>query len=482
MLSVKPPPTKAASIAAGLFARLTGKQPGNEQSLTDFKLAVRPSYQNAAHLRMLDDHLQQVSRYVETGGAEGIGFLIVEMPPRHGKSLTVSRLYPAWHLGNHARHRFMQVSYAADLAYKNSRFVRNLIRTQQYRELFPLVRLASDSQAMHSWEIADHEGGMEALGIDGGATGKGAHILSIDDPIKNRQQAESLTYRNRIWDSFTDDLYTRLEPGGAVIMTMTRWHEDDMIGRALKMGVPMVRLRLPALAEKNDPLGRAEGVPLWLERYGLERLTDIRTTLGEYSFSALYQQHPVPAEGGIFKRAGFPKVELPPVITRAVRYWDLAMSERTSADYTVGVMLGEDSSGHVYVLDVARVQLDWGDVVPFMKRTIKGDGDKVQQGIEKKGYMSRAVRDLNADRELSGHTIRGYDVDTDKLTRALPWAAKTAAGLVSVFNRAWTESYIEEHCTFPNAAHDDQVDASAGAWVMLGSKNRQITATTQRYS
>lgn len=470
-------------LAAGLLARLTGEQPGHRQSLTEFKRLVRPTYQAAKHLTLLDEHLQQVTRFVESGGAEGIGFLIVEMPPRHGKSLTVSRLYPAWHLGRNPYHRYMAVSYAADLAHKNSRFVRNLIRTQQYRELFPLIALASDSQAMHSWEIAGYEGGMEALGIEGGATGKGTHILSIDDPIKNRKQAESLTYRNAIWDAFTDDLYTRLEPGGAVIMTMTRWHEDDMIGRALLLpDVNIVRLRLPALAEANDPLGRAEGEPLWADRYNKAKLLSLRATLGEYSFAALYQQNPVPAEGGIFKRDWLPKVEQPPVIARSVRYWDLAMSEKTSADYTVGARHGIDKDGHRYVMDVARVQKEWGDVVPFMKKIILQDGRDVHQGIEKKGFMSRAVKQLVKDPDLAGFVIRGYDVDTDKLTRALPFAAKCAAGVYSVYHTHWREAWTEELCSFPNGAHDDQVDASSGADAMLDNVRKPITATAQSYA
>lgn len=482
MLSVKPPSTSAGALAAGLLARLTGTQPGHRQSLTDFKLRVRPSYQQAAHLTLLDETLEQVTRYVETGGTEGIGRLIVEMPPRHGKSLSVSRMFPAWHIGRNPDHRFMQVSYGADLANKHSRFVRNLIRTQHYQELFPLVQLARDSSAAHAWDVEGRDGGMEALGIGGGAAGKGAHILSIDDPVKNRKQAESQTYRDMVWDSFTDDLYTRLEPGGAIIITMTRWHMDDLVGRALLMeGEGWYRLRLPAFAEADDPLGRAEGAPLWAARYDEPRLRTIEKALGPYGFSSLYGQNPVPSEGGIFKRAWFKKQETPPVIKDSVRYWDLAMSESEIADFTVGVRMGVDADRHRYVMDVARAQLEWGEVVPFMKKVILADGKSVHQGIEHKGFMTRAVKQLVADRELSGFVIRGVDVDASKFVRALPWAAKCAAGLVSYFVRHWTDEFIEEHTTFPNAAHDDQVDASAGADAML-DKKKTIETTTSRYA
>jgi predicted phage terminase large subunit-like protein len=433
----------------------------NPISLTDFKRQLYRRYLHGTHLDALDHLLTQVTRYVETRGREGIGRAIIEMPPRHGKTVTTSRLYPTWHLGRNPDHRIILVSYGATLAEKNSRYARNLIQSPRYTDLFPHVRLAKDSKAADAWDLDGYEGGMDAMGIGGGVTGKGSHVLIIDDPIKNREEAESETYREKVWDSFSDDLYTRLEPGGAVVVMATRWHVDDLIGRLLRTEPEKWhRLNMPAIDD--------DGNALWAERFPIDVLRDIEATLGPYSWSALYQQNPTPAEGGIFKYAWFEnRVSQPPEIVRAARFWDLAMSEKTTADYTVGWKMGQATDGHYYVLDVTRGQVEWGDLTEFMAQTILADGASVAQGIEEKGFMARAIQNLNADPRLHGYSVWGYPVDKDKVTRALPFAAKCAAGLIHMVNAHWTEAAIEELCSFPHGANDDQVDAASGAWTML---------------
>lgn len=438
--------------------------------LTSFKYLIDRRYVHAPHLELLDQHLTEVTRYIETGGKEGIGRLIVEMPPRHGKTTTVTQKYPVWHLGRNPDHRVMMVSYGADLVEKSSRAARNYISTEYFRGVFPDLYLDPSSRSANSWNLDRHAGGVDAIGMTGGATGKGAHLLIVDDPIKNRAEAESQTYRERIWDGFRDDLYTRLEPGGAIIIIMTRWHEDDLVGRVLKyMPGEWVRLRLPAFAEPDDPLGRHEGAALWPWRFDQDALKDIERKLGPYSFAALYQQTPQPGSGGLFKLDSFTPLrqEAPPLLRR-VRYWDLAMSDKTSADYTAGVLYGLDGDAHRYVLDVARGQIDWGDLTEWLAEVMLADGPEVMQGIEEKGYMSRAITELNADPRFHGFRIFGYPKENDKWTNALPVAAKAAAGFVHVLDRHWTPDFLDEVCAFNKAAHDDQVDALAGAEVMIG--------------
>ena len=442
-----------------------------QRNFTLYKERIFRRYRRALHLDEYDRLLMEVAKYATSGGKEGIGFLISEFPPRHGKTMSLFRLFPTWYLGNNPDHRIMGVSYGATLAEKNSRLARNLMMSPWYREIFPDVMLDPASKAADAWNIYGHEGGMDAMGVLGGATGKGANILICDDLIKSREEAESDTIRDRTWDGLIDDLLTRLEPGGAIILNGTRWHMDDPIGRAVLnlQHLRPYRFRLPALAEENDPLGRAVGDALWPARFPLKTLHEIKRTLGDYSWSALYQQEPVPSEGGIFKRAWFEPLLLaePPMLFQ-VRGWDLAMSEKTSADYTASVKLGVHESANVHVLDVTRQRVDWGDLVEYMAQIILNDGPDVLQGIEMKGYMSRAVAALNADPRLHGYSVFGFDVDKDKLTRALPFAAKAGAGMVQVLHRSWSEMFVEELCSFPNGAHDDLVDASSIALEMLG--------------
>lgn len=424
---------------------------------------------------MIDERLLSAMRYVDSGGTEGQGFHIFEMPPRHGKTVTISRLFPPFVLGYRPDWRFILASYGATLAQKNSRFSRNIIRLPLFQDRFPDVALAQDSKAADAWDIAGHEGGLDAMGVGGAVTGKGAQIIIVDDPVKSREEAESEAFREKVWDWYRDDLYTRREPNAAIIVVMTRWHQDDLVGRLLKSETDKWQmLRLPALAESDDPLGRAEGEALWEARFPVSVLRDIEKTLGEYSFSALYQQNPVPAEGGIFKRKWFvaedhPLIDHLPPIAYSVRYWDLAMSEKTSADYTAGVHYGMAEDGFRYVLDVVHERIDWGDLTEFMAQVMLKDGANVAQYIEQKGYMSRAIQALNVDPRLHGYQIWGVEVDKDKVTRALPAAAKASSGVVYVLNRHWTTAFLDEICSFPFGAHDDQVDAFAGAETAIGS-------------
>jgi len=451
------------------------------RDFTKFKRALYKNYDHAPHLEALDRALERVSLYAETGGERGTYLLLVEMPPRHGKSLSVSRLYPAWHLGRNPNHRIMLVSYGAELAVKHSRFARAVLSSKPYP--FQSV-LDAGSHAANAWDIAGHEGGVDAIGVLGGATGKGANILICDDLIKNRSEAESKIIRDRTWDALNDDLLTRLEPGGAVIMFATRWHLDDPQGRMLKLlpsiSEPIEHLCFPAIAHERDPLGRAPGDALWPARWPRERLEAIRDRMTDYSWGALYDQAPIAASGGLFKAINLPIIRYVPDCSRIVRFWDLAMSERTGADYTVGVKMGVQHNGRLVVLDVQRKRLEWDEVAPWIAQVALEDGPSVVIGFEQKGYMTRAGKKLATDTRLHNHSVFGYPKDTDKLTNALPFAARVGQQTVDVIEAWWNNDFLDELMSFPQGAHDDQVDAAAGAYEMLG--HRPVTVETQRYA
>lgn len=225
---------------------------------------------------------------------------MVTMPPRHGKSELVSIRFPAWYLGKHPSEQFIGASYGVDLAFDFSRGVRNLIASPEYRALFPDVELAADSQAKDRWHTSVGGGYVSAgLGISGvgtAITGRGADILSIDDPVKGRATAESETMREAIWRWYTADAYSRLQPNAAVVLTLTRWHEDDLAGRLINAeaagGDKWVRIDFPALDE--------HGAALWEEAYPASALKQIRTNIGEYDWASLYEQRPRPIEGSFF--------------------------------------------------------------------------------------------------------------------------------------------------------------------------------------
>ncbi len=438
------------------------------RSLTDFTRYVYPAYRYSGHLLALDRHLEAVE-------AGRIRRLMIFMPPRHGKSLKASVLFPAWYLGRDPTRRVILTGYSLELAQSFSRRVRNLIASRPYQAVFGRlsalerpVLISGDSRAAHRWDLAGYGGGLLAAGVRGGITGHGADLIVIDDPVKSRAEAESPTLRARTLDWYRADLYTRLEPDGAIVLIMTRWHQFDLAGTLLaESGDEWTVLKLPALAGEDDPLGRLPGEPLWADRFGRAELERIRRELGSYDFAALYQQEPRPPEGQIFRREWFNVIEKAPAGTQWVRFWDLAASRADYADFTVGVKLGLTREGRYLVGDVVRGRWMWPDARSVIIQTARSDGPGVRIGVETVAWQVTAVQELMRDPALTRFSFYGARPDADKLTRALPFAARAEAGLVDLVAGGWNSAYLEELCAFPQAQHDDQVDATSGAYRML---------------
>lgn len=235
------------------------------------------------HIAAIDEAI------VDTLTGRSKPILLIEAPPRHGKSELVSRFLPAWYLGVWPERRVMLAAYEATFARSWGRKARQVF-AEAAGPLFSR-RLAADNTAADDWSTSEG-GGMTTAGVGGPMTGRGAHLLIIDDPVKNAEEALSQTTRNNHWDWWQSTASTRLEPGGKVIGIMTRWHEDDIFGRLLKAGGAIRRLTLPALAEHDDPLGRAPGEALWPERYPATRLRQMQGERSEYWWRAMYQQRP----------------------------------------------------------------------------------------------------------------------------------------------------------------------------------------------
>lgn len=398
--------------------------------------------------------MQSVLERVSSGE---IKRLMLNMPPRHGKSEMVSVRYAVWRLERNPTMRVILGAYNATYVSKLSRKARRIAETR--------LDIASDRKAVDDWETAQG-GGMRAVGVGGGITGQGGDLIIIDDPVKSREEAESAAYRDKCWDWYTDDLYTRLEPGGAVVLIMTRWHEDDLAGRILasEKGSEWTVINLPAFAEENDPLGRLEGEALCPERYDVAALNDIKGTQGGYSFDALYQGHPTPKEGAFFKVGKLQIVDAAPAGLKMVRAWDTAATEG-DGDWTAGVKMGVAEDGFVYVLDVKRGQWSTDYRNANMRQTAELDGagvfiryaeDPGSAGKDQSRYLGQKV--------FNGFRFEAVRVSGDKATRAEPLSSQVNAGNVRLVRGLWNKDFIEELRAFPNGKHDDQVDSAADAY------------------
>ncbi|OAT81136.1 hypothetical protein A6M21_11830 [Desulfotomaculum copahuensis] len=425
----------------------------------------------ANHLNLLCEKLEAIER-------GEIKRLIVEMPPRHGKSEVVSKKFPAWFLGRNPDKEVILTSYGADLTFDFSRIARDT-----FERMGPVLwglELSPRSSAVGRWEIKGHRGGLTAAGIGGPITGRGAHVAIIDDPIKNWEEANSKTYREAVWNWYRTVLRTRLAPQGAIILVLTRWHEDDLAGRLLKEakngGEQWEVLRLPAVAEENDPLGRQPGEPLWPE-YGFDATwaKETEKAVGSFVWAALYQQRPMPAEGGLFKRTNFRYFQVdaewytlhrpegdkrvPKNACWVFQTCDPAGSTKTTADYFVLGTWAVTPDRELLLLDIIRERLEGPDQPRLFREGYRRYSPSFQ-GVETKNMGLTLYQMLLRE----GLPIRELKADSDKVTRALPAAARMEAGMIYFLEGApWLDDYESELLAFPNGEHDDQVDITAYA-------------------
>jgi predicted phage terminase large subunit-like protein len=473
-----------------------------QEHLIDFCCYVDPQYLDVPHLRIIGEKLEQVERYVETQGDEGIGRLIITVPPRHGKSKTVSHLYPSFLLGRHPDWRIALVSYGATLAEDASRNNRAIVRDEPlYKTLFPDVELSPDSQAVARWSVAGQPAGnpsILAVGVGGPIVGRGFQVIVIDDPIKDRAEAESETIREKLKAWYRGTLRTRLETGGAIVIIQTRWHEDDLVGWLLEQekigeGEDWDSINLPALAETKDvkgnpiedPLGRSEGAALWSDRFGQDILLQTKKAVGSYDWESQFQGHPKPPEGSKILREWLqviPPNKVPKDL-RWVRYWDLAISTKETASYTASARLAMDDDSNLYVASMIRGRWEW----PQQKRVIATTmiAEKplgVEHGVESAVHGTAAVQTLRKIKELRGIALRSIHVSVDKLTRALPWIALAEAGHVFLVAGPWVGDFIDEAAAFTgkNDLYDDQIDTLSGGSAML-AKHGMETAGNPFY-
>ena len=416
---------------------------------------------------------------------------MILMPPRHGKSELASRMFPAWHLGRHPDHEVIACAYNVSLAMSFSRKVKEAMEDPQYQSVFA-TRLNPDFKSNEEWGLANGRGGYVAAGVGGGITGKGAHILLIDDPIKNAEEADSADVREKLWDWYGSTAYTRLAPGGGVLVIQTWWHDDDLAGRlqVAMAGDPEADqfelVKYPAIAEADEYLDeetdlivdtcpargrmlRTKGDALHPARYDLVKLNRIRKTISPRFWAALYQQNPVPDDGAYFTKDQFRRAQ-PPDAKKAnpIIAFDFAISEKKQNDYTVGTVALQDSDDVLHVVDQVRYKS--GDaffiVESILNLSSKWYTPALVLGFED-GQIWRAIESLLRKRMRERRFYPSIVVlkpTTDKLVRARPLQGRMQQGMVSFSDNAeWFDSLRTEMLRFPAGAHDDQVDSLA--WV-----------------
>lgn len=408
-------------------------------------------------------------------------------PPQHGKSELVSVRLPAFWLARRPDEPVLLSSYAADLAYSKSRQAREIVESEGFKVLFPGMATSRDSRAVNEWHLAGRRGYMKAVGVGGPVTGHGAPIGIIDDPFENWEQAQSQTHRDRVWDWYRGTFRTRIWEGGAIVLIMTRWHEDDLAGRLLEQDAgAWTVLRLPALAESQaerdtnntkmhlpvgllDPLGREPGAALCPGRYSSAALGELKADVGSLVWSAEYQGAPTLPEGGMFKREWFKIVDAAPAEGRAVRYWDKAGSA-DAGDFSAGVRMVKGPDNLYYITNVVRGQWSSGGRNAIMEQTAELDGIGTVIWVEQEpGSGGKESAELSI-KLLAGFPVHREPVTGEKWVRAMPLAAQCEAGNVRLVRGPWNGPFIEELTGFPTGTHDDQVDAASGAFNKLARK------------
>lgn len=445
----------------------------------DLYRVLEPSSLETAATRLMDDYLIRV----RTGELDR---LILTVPPQQGKSERCSRTLPLWLLLDDPSRRIVLASYEKEIATRWGRRVRTDILTHNGEDSTTDLglRVRTDTWAADRWQLDGHQGSMTTVGVGSALTGRPADVLVIDDPLRDRQQANSQLYRDRVWDWWTSTARTRLAPGAPVVLVLTRWHEDDLAGRLLEdAGDRWALLNIPALSEGDgDPLGRPEGV--WLDSTRgttVQQWEETKRDVGEADFAALYQGHPSPASGGLFKRRYFRywqptpdpwTIHIPgrPGPDEDIRIGfrfitvDLAASTRTSADWTAAAAWAVAGTGELLLLDLARAKVNpenhWDEVVGPLAR-------RWNAPIYLEG--SQYGTDITYTAARAGAVVHALHPDKDKYSRALPASKRMERGQVFFPPPVhWLPEYEKELLDFPFAAHDDMVDITSYAHRVVG--------------
>jgi predicted phage terminase large subunit-like protein len=452
--------------------------------LLQYVIATYPKYKAGWVHKEICTALMQFEKDLKEGKSPR---LAIFLPPRHGKSFICSERFPVWYLGRNPDHWIILSSYGQSLSNRFSKRARDLMEDPATTKTFPTLEIDKDKRAVEEWETTQG-GGYKAVGVGGPTTGTGANVLIIDDPFKDWEEANNQNQRDQIWDWYTSVAMTRLAPESGVILIQTRWHEDDLAGRILKLDEAGVEkwkvLRYPAICEEDEE-HRKIGDALHPDRYPITKLNAIKEVQSERIWHALYQQNPRPPSSNVIKEEWFKvkkKDEIPFFKElRFVRYWDLAVKAKKSNDDTASAMVAIHSvkvddelyDEYVFIKDVVKYKKTWMQSKKTIVETAKREN--VVVGVENVGAMDFAIVELRE--ALRGHAIViGIHSGEDKLTRALPWIDKAESGRVILIDGPWIPAFKNECSKWDPAGSsevDNQIDSVSGAYKMVKKSGKR---------
>lgn len=458
---------REAKRAADARAAPDDRAPQPGERLVDWMPRLVPEYTRPHQLEPFADLLERAPR----GGIRAV----VSCPPRWGKT-ELALVSTAFHLAQDPRLTFFYLSYGGRLSTSKSKRARRLARDAG-------VRISDDSSAAHEW-LTPEGGGMRAAGIQQSVIGHGAHVIFVDDPHQNRHEAESLVLRDTVWETYTSVVESRLEPMGSIIIFMQRWHEDDLVGRALATG-EFEHVNIPAL----DPV---TGESTWPERWSTEAMLRRRRIVGEYDWQSQYCGVPVRRGGRLFQDATLTDV-IPPTGREAFGC-DFAYSVRTRSDWSVALRMrhigDRDGLPVVAIVEVHRDQVQLADM--------KSGGEVVHSGFASR-LASMSIRApgvpivtalgpnevaiLGVLEQVYGLRIEHTLARADKVSRTSPYQAAWNDGRVLIPRGApWADAFISEHAGWSGhpTEHDDQIDAASNAYDRLAVGETRAPSSSGR--
>lgn len=446
------------------------------RSVMDYTKLMMPNYREAPHNRLIADTLTRVAN----GELKRV---MIFAPPRHGKSYLTSEAFPAYYLGRFPDRYIIHTTYADELALDFGGKVKNQLRDPLHKEIFPACSIKGQSQSQAKITTSA-KGAYFAVGVGGAITGRGAHLLLIDDPIKGRAEADSETIRRKLKDWYQSVAYTRLMPDGAVVIIQTRWHYDDLAGYLLdkadgdKKADQWTVIDLKAIAEEGDILGRRPGEALWPSDYPAERLESIKNTLGTREFSSLYQQRPMSDESAIIRLEWFNRYDnLPTDSYMKVHSWDTGIKEDEVNDPTCMQSWHLSPRGY-YLANAFNRRLQFPDL---LRAVINAYNEERPDAvlIEDKGSGQQLLQTLRTTTRIP---VIGIQANFSKVFRAQAVSATIESGCVFLpKSSGWLYDFETQVSQFPAGAHDDMVDSMTQALSYLIPQKRAVTENRIEY-